>query len=71
MTTDPTTTNLTGTSRKARTKEDIYTFVVLLQRKYPMTGLFPDAVMKNKMTLTAASIIDLFPIMNHSSPTFF
>jgi hypothetical protein len=63
MTTDPTTTNLTGTSGKARTKGDLYiheeTFMVLLQRKYPMRGLFPYAVMKNKMTLAAAPIIDL------------
>jgi hypothetical protein len=71
MTADPTTINLTGTSRKASTKECLYidegTFKALLQRKYPMTGLFPHAVMKNKMTLTAASIIDL---ISHNESQF-
>jgi hypothetical protein len=68
MTTDPTTTNLKGTSRKAsrlysKHKKDLYinkeTFMVLIQRKYPMSGLFPYDVMKNKMTLTEAATIDL------------
>jgi hypothetical protein len=44
--------------------------MVLLRRKYPMSGLFPYAVMKNKMTLAAASIIDLIS-RNESELSFF